>query len=429
MTQEMAMEQIGPTTPAGGLASILRSRRRRALRRDLRRGYRINYKQVVLAFGIETVVVATSLLGALFFAQEYAKTPIQYHMMLLAPIAYAMVEFSRVPLAISVRTQTSYLIRALALLAVLCAAGVTVKSVSQLGELMFRPRLTAVLEAKRQLVGAEEDRATLDKKISDADAVVSQQQDKLTASEERLREATKGLAGQPGGGQACQWVIGGDKKHKQRFERCTTAPTTAALSSQLKSAQSDHESADQALKAANQARAALDRTTVERNVTEATDVYREAVSNSQLHSFTAMVFGKDPAEVTEAEIAKFLRVFVFLPAILVSLASTLLAMTAVQRLSPKRNEQSETIADEASGYFLRPLAAAMVKVAREAMESAAERAISNARATDDRAAEEPRRAEAGQSDVEVQPEAVPSRSPGTEAANDSPARPWPVAAE
>jgi hypothetical protein len=104
-------------------------------------------------------------------------------------------------------------------------------------------------------------------------------------------------------------VIGGDKKHRQRIQRCTTAPATAGLSSQLKSAQSDHESADQALKAANQIRAALDRTTVERNVTDATDAYRKAVSNSQLHSFTAMVFGKDPAEVTEAEIAKFLRVF------------------------------------------------------------------------------------------------------------------------
>lgn len=75
-------------------------------------------------------------------------------------------------------------------------------------------------------------------------------------------------------------------------------------------------------------------------------------------------------------------------------------MTAVQRLSPKRNEQPGTIADEASGYFLRPLAAAMVKVAREAMELAAERAMSNARAT------------------------------GPKTANDDgPARPWPVAAE
>ena len=211
MIQENINERIGPTTGAGRLASLLQSRGRITLHRDLRRGYRINYKQVLLAFGIETVVVATSLLGALFFAQEYARTTSQYHMMLLAPIAYAMVEFSRVPLAISVRTQTSHVMRALALLAVLCAAGVTVKSMSQLGELMFSPRLIDVLEAKRQLVGAEEDRATLEKKISDADAIVAQQQHNLAASEERLREVTKGLAGQPGGGQACQWAIGGDR--------------------------------------------------------------------------------------------------------------------------------------------------------------------------------------------------------------------------
>jgi hypothetical protein len=74
-------------------------------------------------------VVENHLDGALFFAREFAKTTDQYHMMLLALIAYAMVEFSRVPLAISVRTQTSHVMRALSLLAVLCAAGVTVKSV------------------------------------------------------------------------------------------------------------------------------------------------------------------------------------------------------------------------------------------------------------------------------------------------------------
>jgi hypothetical protein len=60
--------------------------------------------------------------------------------------------------------------------------------------------------------------------------------------------------------------------------------------------------------------------------------------HSQLHSFTAMAFGKDPTEVTDGEIHSFLRIFVFLPAIFVAFASTLLAVTAVTRVKPKTIE-------------------------------------------------------------------------------------------
>jgi hypothetical protein len=74
---------------------------------------------------------------------------------------------------------------------------------------------------------------------------------------------------------------------------------------------------------------------------------REALFHSQLHSFTAMAFGKDPNQVTEGEIASFLRVFVFLPAILVALASTLLAITAVHRIRPKKETAPVAVPDEA----------------------------------------------------------------------------------
>jgi hypothetical protein len=75
--------------------------------------------------------------------------------------------------------------------------------------------------------------------------------------------------------------------------------------------------------------------------------------HSQLHSFTAMTFGKDPNQVTDGEIASFLRVFVFLPAILVALASTLLAMTAVHRIKPKNEATPVAVPDEAVIQILR----------------------------------------------------------------------------
>ena len=39
---------------------------------------------------------------------------------------------------------------------------------------------------------------------------------------------------------------------------------------------------------------------------------------SQLHSFTAMVFGKDPVEVTDAEVHWFLRFFILIPSIMIA---------------------------------------------------------------------------------------------------------------
>ena len=59
---------------------------------------------------------------------------------------------------------------------------------------------------------------------------------------------------------------------------------------------------------------------------------RDAIMNSQLHSFTGMFFGKDPTEVTEGELHSFLRIFVFFPAIFASLAATALALASVTPL-------------------------------------------------------------------------------------------------
>lgn len=78
----------------------------------------------------------------------------------------------------------------------------------------------------------------------------------------------------------------------------------------------------------------------QRNVVTAKEnALREAVNNSQLHSFTAMVFGKDPIEVTDSEIHWFLRFFVLIPALMIALASSLLMMAAYERITPRRQEK------------------------------------------------------------------------------------------
>jgi hypothetical protein len=76
---------------------------------------------------------------------------------------------------------------------------------------------------------------------------------------------------------------------------------------------------------------------------EAAKAYQRAVDNSQLHSFTAMVYGIDPNDVTEGQLHWFLRVFVFIPAICAGFVATIIALTSVTWLKP------QTLALETAG--------------------------------------------------------------------------------
>jgi hypothetical protein len=103
------------------------SARYSAQERDQRSSYSIDWKRVILAYLAESVIVAASLWGAWLFANAYVHNDWQQiQMMMLAPIGYAVIEFCRVPLAISVRAHASGVVRALALVGVLCASGVTI---------------------------------------------------------------------------------------------------------------------------------------------------------------------------------------------------------------------------------------------------------------------------------------------------------------
>ena len=115
--------------------------------KDEARGYAINIEQIVLAYSVETLIVITSLIGAWLFTRQYGQNDFDTMlMMMLGPIAFAVVEFCRVPLAIATRMPSfNVFLKSIVVLALVGAAFVTVKSVSQLGEMMFRPRLYDVI--------------------------------------------------------------------------------------------------------------------------------------------------------------------------------------------------------------------------------------------------------------------------------------------
>jgi hypothetical protein len=344
---------------------------------DQERGYRISYKRLALAFACEGVVVATSLAGAWLFATLYGGTDrIAFWMMMLAPVAYAVIEFSRVPLAVSIRTQRSLTLRIIAAIGVLGAAAVTIKSISQLGEIMFRPRLQEAVRTHETLIDAKNAQATLDRKIADADAVVAQRVSQLAEAEKRLKGANTELGALPP--QRCYRVTTTNRDGRRTSgTRCSTDPRTEAMKTSLGTASTDRTGASTRLDEARVERAKFDRTEVDRKVSEAEVAHKDAIMRSQLHSFTAMVFGKDPGQVTDREIHVFLFFFVFIPAIGASLASTLLALTAVETLP--REEEDVRLEDIAGNYILGPFAEKIVREAMAAAERSAEAALDRVR--------------------------------------------------
>jgi hypothetical protein len=347
---------------------------------DQERGYTISTKRLVLAFLCEGVVVATSLGGAYLFASLYGGSdPVAFWMMMMAPIAYAVIEFSRVPLAVSIRTQTSITLRILAVIGVVGAAAVTVKSVSQLGEIMFRPRLQEAVRTQEHLSDARNAQTTIVRQIAAADAVVAQRAAQLVDVEQRTKSANTELGALPP--QKCFRVTSTTRDGRRvSSTRCNTDPRIEAMKASLGTASSDRAAASSRLDEARAARAKLDQSAADRQVSEAEVAHRDAIMRSQLHSFTAMVFGKDPSEVTDKEIHGFLFFFVFIPAIGASLASTLLALTAVETLPEEVNDVR--LDDMAGNYILGPFAEQVVRDAQAAAEKTAEAAYARSRAAE-----------------------------------------------
>ena len=290
--------------------------------------YTICKKRLYGAYAAELMIAATAFAGSALLAHKYSSTSEDFYLMLLAPLVYVVVELSRVPLAISIRTHPSHIIKIIAILGVICAAGITIKSVSQLGEMMFHPRLSAVAEAKRNANEAHDALKRYQEAISKATELVDQRKVELAITEDRLKSATAGIGSQPG--QSCNTVTRNNKEGiPYKVQICTKNPATIALSQQLVEGTKSRSVALSNLNDANANLKSLEDPSISKAVTTAETNLKNTVFNSQIHAFTAMVFGIDPLEVNDGQVHLFLRIFVFIPAILAAIASTLLAMTSV----------------------------------------------------------------------------------------------------
>ena len=154
---------------------------------DLKRGYTINVKQVVLAFAIEFVIIGCSLASAWYFAKKNSnETPEDFVLALLGPICISMVELTRIPLALSIRTSKSYLIKIIAIIGVICAAGITAKSMIGLGQQMYEPRRAEVIRTKNDLVNAISSKNNDEGTIKQYDIRIASAQELINATQARI---------------------------------------------------------------------------------------------------------------------------------------------------------------------------------------------------------------------------------------------------
>lgn len=285
----------------------------------------VNKRRLALAYGIEGGVVATSLVAAGLYAVQYGRDGLTITGMMVAPMIYALIELARVPMAGVVRTSQSFLVKLLASVAILAAAAITAKSVSQMGEMQFRPRLEEV-SVKRGL--RDEAKANLDavtNRIAQLTTLVESRQQDLTRlnqqlvkiTDERTATATKTkpYAVRLADGRVVWRSPPDHGVNKNLNDRSST------LVSEQKGLQAELEKTRAEL-------SSLDRASAEKQLGVAQKDYAHAIQNSQLHHFAGMIFGLDPAQIGDDRIALVMRIFVLIPAIFAGIIATVLALSA-----------------------------------------------------------------------------------------------------
>jgi hypothetical protein len=340
------------------------------LERDRARGYSINIKQVVLAFLVEFVIIGLILVSQFVYAAQIPNASL-YKIVsaLLFPIALAMVELARVPLALAVRTQERWYIKTLAFIGVASAVVVTSVSLSTIGHLTFNPRLEDAHEKQSRLREYEDQRALLATEVGAAEDALTQKRRDRDSINERYNALVSQLNSQPN--ISCT-AVGARNYDGTSITRqvCKTNPALKPLQDEISATKPKMNEAEVGVKQAQEkvdrARAGLG--PIDEKIRIAKTQYGDGVYQSQLHAYTAMLFRKDPQQVTDGEVKTLQWYLIVIPSIAAALSSTLIAMTAVRRFRKTSTpEPVATLPDEAIAFLFGPLVAAIKAEANNAV--------------------------------------------------------------
>ena len=364
-------ERKGPSdVPPASSSQRVKAR----VERHIARGYSINIKQVVLAFVVEFVIIGLILVSQFVYAAEIPNAS-KYKIVaaLLFPIALAMVELARVPLALAVRTQDRWYIKLVALVGVMSAVVVTSVSLSNIGHLTFNPRLEDAHEKQSRLRERQDEKTTLVSQIEAAQDVLNQKIKDRDTFYERYKSLTLQLNAQPGQNCYANRTNNLDGSSSTR-QACRTNPALKPLQDEIAATKVKINEAEVGVK---QAQEQVDRTRVglpplDELISKAETEYREGIYQSQLHAYTAMFFRKDPREVSDGEVKTLQWYLIVIPSIAAALSSTLIAMTAVRRFKKPAPQTIATLPDEAVAYLFGPLVDAIKAQAKDAVAAAIE---------------------------------------------------------
>jgi hypothetical protein len=350
----------------------LRQRNRRE--RDRERGYSINVKQIVLAFAVEFVIIGLILTNNFVtVAQLPDATNLKTVQFLLFPIAMAMVELARVPLAVAVRTQNSWNIKFAALIGVVCAVAVTSTSLIQIGNSTFNPRLEDTHNKDDVLTDLKNKRDSLSVQIAAADELVKQrvtERDRIFQANQNLNSQINAQKPQECTNTTLPSVAPGVPPEVKQL--CRPNPALKPLLAAIADSKAKLSDAEAAVKDAEAQRmsskyspAALDE-----EIRRAQKDNRGSIYQSPLHSYAAMLLRKDPQNVTDADVKLLEWYLIVIPSIAAAFSSTLIAMTAVRRIKPAKSAADVSFPDEAATYLFGPLVTAIRKEAQDAVAAA-----------------------------------------------------------
>lgn len=327
------------------------------LQRDRERGYSLNVKQVVLAFVVEFIIIGLVLVSQFVYAAQF-EHPTYHNTIeaLLFPIAFAMVEFARVPLAISVRIQDAWTMKLAALVGVICAVVVTTFSLSQIGHLTFNPRLEAAHVKQTLLSKAQNEKRAVEAQIASVRENLDQKISERDAFLDARNNLVRQLNAQPT--QNCGTITRPNPDGTvTTAQSCKENPALKTLRAELVSINTQLSEAEAAVKQSRVERTKYDLGGIEDKISKAEAAYHDSIYQSQLHSYAAMLFRKDPRDVTSGEVKTLEWYLIIIPSIAAALSSTLIAMTAVRRVPneiPPVREVTDRLMFDLINHHYRP---------------------------------------------------------------------------
>jgi hypothetical protein len=243
-------------------------------------------------------------------------------------------------------------VRTSALVVALFSAVITVKSASQIGEQMYRGRLHDVRMAKIEVSKAEATDQSLEAQIASSADDMAAMRAQLKATHTSVDDARAKLVQIPP--PSCSPLVWYDREGRvHRDRRCIADPRTPALTHALKDAEDRLTPAGEKAQSVTRGWSDLieQRPAAKAAVADAQARLDRAVMESQIHSFAGMLFRKGPNEVTDAEIYTFLLIFVFAPAVVISLVGFMLTCAAVHRLPPTHITMDRKTSKEITKYL------------------------------------------------------------------------------